>query len=92
MSSFSGIKSLLSDSLIYGISDALSRMLSIFLVPLYTAVLLPSDYGIMGLITSGYSLLLLVVNLNLDNSASRWLYDKDDFYHRKFTIKKFNTT
>lgn len=86
MSSFSGIKSLLSDSLIYGISDALSRMLSIFLVPLYTAVLLPSDYGIMGLITSGYSLLLLVVNLNLDNSAARWFYDTDDVYDRKFTI------
>lgn len=80
------IKSLTSDSLIYGLSNALSKFASFLLVPLYTSVLLPSEYGIMGLITSIFSLIGLILVLNLDNSTARWFYDSDDISDRKKTI------
>ena len=34
---------------IYGVSGALSKIIMVFLVPIYTRVLTPSDYGILGL-------------------------------------------
>lgn len=39
------IKKLGSESLVYGISSVLTRLLNFFLVPLYTHYLLPDDYG-----------------------------------------------
>lgn len=44
------LKRLTKESLIYGLSGYLSKMISVFLLPLYTAVLTPKDYGILDLL------------------------------------------
>lgn len=80
------LKSLFSDSLIYGISGVLSRFIGIFLTPLYTRVYLPSDYGIMGMLNNGYALVTIILVFALDNSTARWFYDSDDKQERKRTI------
>ena len=80
------LKSLFSDSIIYGISGVLSRFIGIFLTPLYTRVYLPSDYGIMGMLNNGYALVTIILVFALDNSTARWFYDTDNTLERKRTI------
>ena len=44
------LKKLFKESLIYGLSSYISKFISIFLLPLYTSVLTPEDYGILDLL------------------------------------------
>jgi O-antigen/teichoic acid export membrane protein len=46
----SGLNRLVSSSLVYGISGTLQRFISFFLLPLYTRVLTPEDYGVIALL------------------------------------------
>lgn len=80
------IKSLVSDSLIYGLSGIISRFISIFLIPLYTRVFTPGDYGTIGLLTSGIAFISILTTLAMDNSTARWFYDTNDERNRKVTI------
>ncbi len=78
------LKQLGSDSLIYGLSGIVTRMIGIFLIPIYTRLFVPEDYGIINLINTTFYLLGLLVVCALDNSASRWFYDsKDEADHKK---------
>jgi O-antigen/teichoic acid export membrane protein len=78
------LKQLGSDSLIYGLSGVVTRMIGIFLIPIYTRLFVPEDYGIINLINTTFFLLGLLVACALDNSASRWFYDiKDEADHKK---------
>jgi len=44
------LKRLTKESLVYGLSGYISKMISVFLLPLYTAALNPKDYGILDLL------------------------------------------
>jgi O-antigen/teichoic acid export membrane protein len=78
------LKKLGSDSLIYGLSGIVTRMIGIFLIPIYTRIFVPQDYGIINLINTTFYLLGLLVVCALDNSASRWYYDsKEESDHKK---------
>jgi O-antigen/teichoic acid export membrane protein len=78
------LKQLGSDSLIYGLSGVVTRMIGIFLIPIYTRLFVPKDYGIINLINTTFFLLGLLVVCALDNSASRWFYDsKEEVDHKK---------
>jgi O-antigen/teichoic acid export membrane protein len=46
------LKSALRDSFVYGVASVLSKGLAIFLLPLYTRVLSPGDYGAHDLLIS----------------------------------------
>lgn len=83
------IKQLASESMIYGISRTLSKSIGIFLIPVYTRIFSPSDYGIIALITTMTSFLTLFVILGLDNSSGRWYYDSDETLDRKQTISSW---
>lgn len=83
------IRMLFKESAIYGVAGVLSRFIAIFLIPLYTSVLTPADYGIMGLLMSGYTLLSIFLVLNLDSATARWFYDSDIFAERKKTINSW---
>jgi len=80
------IKQLLGESAIYGISSMLSRFIGIFLVPLYTRVLAPAEYGTLNLVNSTFYFVLVLAVFALDNSSARWYYDTDDINDRKTTI------
>jgi O-antigen/teichoic acid export membrane protein len=84
--SLSRIKSLAKDSFVYGIGGIISRMITIFLVPLYTRIFQPSDYGIISLINTTFFVVTLLSVCALDNSAGRWFYDTDDEKDRKRTV------
>ena len=46
------LKKLFRESFIYGLSGYISKFISVFLLPLYTSALTPSDYGVLDLLNS----------------------------------------
>jgi O-antigen/teichoic acid export membrane protein len=77
------LKQITSDSLIYGISGVVSKMIGIFLVPIYTRLFLPKDYGIINLVNTTFILLTILIVCGLDSSFGRWFYDSEDDNERK---------
>jgi len=77
------LRQLTSDSLIYGISGIVSKMIGIFLVPIYTRLFLPRDYGIINLVNTTFFLLTILVVCALDSSFARWFFDSEDESERK---------
>ena len=80
------LRHLASDSVIYGLSGVISRFLTIWLVPIYTRVFSPADYGVLALVTTTMSILGILAVLALDNSTHRWYWDTEDPDERKATV------
>lgn len=80
------LKQLVGESAIYGISGIITKFIGIFLVPLYTNVFEPSDYGTINIINSFFFFVGILVVFALDNSAARWYYDTTEEEDRKKTI------
>ncbi|MCK4830253.1 oligosaccharide flippase family protein, partial [bacterium] len=89
MSVFRHIKQLAAESIIYGISGTVAKSIGFFLIPIYTRIFSPADYGIIALITTLTGLLGMFVVLGLDNSSARWFYDTDEVQNRKHTISSW---
>jgi O-antigen/teichoic acid export membrane protein len=89
MTSGSLLKKLAGESLIYGVSGVLTRFISVFLVPIYTRIFVPSDYGVVSLVVIIAALLNILLILSLDNSMGRWYYDSEDALDRKITLNTF---
>jgi O-antigen/teichoic acid export membrane protein len=86
---FKQIKQLGAESVIYGISGTIAKSIGIFLIPIYTRIFSPSDYGIIALITTLMGLIGMFIALGLDNSSARWFYDTDLKDDRKYTISSW---
>lgn len=89
MSSFSLLKKLGSESVVYGLSGMITRFISVFLTPIYTGIFQPSDYGTASLVVTLSSLLGILLILSLDNSTARWYYDNESDEDRKVTLNTF---
>jgi O-antigen/teichoic acid export membrane protein len=68
----------LKDSLIYTISGTISRGLGLFLVPFYTRVLSPADYGSLDLITVIAGIVNLTVALEVSQGVARFYSAEQD--------------
>lgn len=80
------IKQLAGESIVYGISGTVSRFIGFFLMPVYTRVFMPAEYGVIALVDTVTTLMSILVVLGLDHSSARWFYDTKDAEHRKCTI------
>jgi O-antigen/teichoic acid export membrane protein len=83
------LKQLASDSLIYGLSGVIAKMIGIFLIPLYTRLFLPEDYGIINLINTSFFLIGLLVVCGLDSAVGRWFYDSQEEEDQKKTFAAY---
>lgn len=83
------LKKLASESLIYGISGTLTRFVSVFLVPIYTSIFSPAEFGIISLVTTLSAFLSILLILSLDNSMGRWYYDTEIESDRRTTLNTF---
>lgn len=63
---------------IYGGGKLLKKLLSFFLLPLYTYYLSPADYGILATINIIGSILLIISVFNFDGAFARYYYDFKD--------------
>jgi O-antigen/teichoic acid export membrane protein len=73
----SRIRELLGDSLIYGLSSVVARFLNYLLVPLYTGVFNPSEYGVVGLVYGAVVFLNVFFTLGLESAYIRHAADRD---------------
>lgn len=80
------LKQLAGESAIYGISNMLTKLIGIFLVPLYTRLLTPSDYGVLNLVNSTFYFIIVLAVFALDSAAARWYYDSSEEEDRKSSI------
>ncbi|WP_422445180.1 MULTISPECIES: oligosaccharide flippase family protein [unclassified Endozoicomonas] len=62
----------LRDSLIYGLASILSRSLGLLLLPIYTRILEPQDYGVFDLITTAAVFINLVLALEIGQGLARY--------------------
>lgn len=70
-------KKLLSDTVLFSISNFGSKILVFLLVPLYTNVLSTSDYGIVDLIISLANLFIPVLTFAIAEAVLRFAFDKN---------------
>ncbi len=83
------LKQLGGDSLIYGLSTVLTRFIGLLLIPMYTRVFQPADYGVINLIAVTFVLIEIFVVFGLDNSVAVWFWDTDDTGDRKKTFSSW---
>ncbi|MFC3712433.1 lipopolysaccharide biosynthesis protein [Sphingoaurantiacus capsulatus] len=77
------MKGLARDTVIYGLAAALSRGLALLVLPIYTRVLAPSEYGALDTILVIATLAALVVPLEISQALARLLNDLDDLAARR---------
>jgi O-antigen/teichoic acid export membrane protein len=75
---------LLSDAAIYGVSNALSQLINLCLLPLLTVYLTKSDYGVMGRLTMFAMVFGPLANLGMTNAIyRRYNTDKQEAQRRE---------
>src|SRR3954465_15182421 len=79
-------KQLAGGSLLFGLSSGISGFISLFLVPVYTKIFTPADYGIINLVNATFFLLTILVVFGLDSAVAVWFWDKTDEEERKKTF------
>jgi len=67
-----GIKSLAKDTAIYGLSSIIGRFLNWCLVPLYTNMFLPAEYGVVSYIYSIVALALIILTYGMETGFFRF--------------------
>ncbi len=77
------LKKLASHSALYGAADVFTNLINFLLVPLYTAYLSPSDYGVLALLLLFSTLAKILFRLGLDSAFFRVHYDLDSEPERR---------
>ena len=78
------LKKLGRHSLVYGIGNILAMAGSFLLIPLYTHVLTPGDYGVIELLNRSSDILMIVMFLGIRQAFIRLYFDHDDQeWHKK---------
>jgi O-antigen/teichoic acid export membrane protein len=79
MSIVGEIKRLGKDTISYGFSSALQKLITIFLFPIYARLLSPDDFGIQDVIQTSVYIVTLFLVLGLDSSVMMYYYEvKED--------------
>lgn len=76
MSFANKLKFLFKDSVVYGITNALNKFSSIFLVPILTVVLSKNEFGQMDLLRPLVSIMASFLIFGLDSAIPRFIYDE----------------
>lgn len=76
------LKAFLRDSVIYAIPSIVSRGLAVILIPLYTRVLSPADYGSFDLLSAFAVLVNLTVALEVSQGVARFYSGEQDAERR----------
>ena len=80
---------LLKNTAIIAIGNLFTKCISFFMIPLYTSLMTTQQYGIVDLISTYTSLLIIVLTLQLEQGIFRFLIDVRDSYEKQ---KKYIST
>jgi O-antigen/teichoic acid export membrane protein len=79
-------KRLLKDSFIYGLERYLAAFAGVFLVPVYTRIFTPDDYGVIEVINTIISIVAVFAVLGMDSALAFHFYDTKEEKDRKIII------
>lgn len=80
------LKRLAKESFVYGLSGYISKSISLFLLPLYTAVLSPEDYGILDLLGTIVIVSTFLILSGTDTSVGYYYFRKEHTDERPVII------
>jgi O-antigen/teichoic acid export membrane protein len=66
------------ESAVYGASSIIARTISVFLVPIYTRIFTPYDYGIIAMVQAIVGFLSLFLGLGAEASVGAYFYDRKE--------------
>lgn len=72
------LRQFLRDSALYGAASILTRSISLLLVPVYTRVLVPGDYGVVDILTVVAAFAMVTVALEIAQAVARYFPDTTD--------------
>lgn len=72
------LKSLAGNTLIFAIGNSVSILLTFVMVPFYTKILSPADFGISDILTTTTAMLVPLVSLNVFSAIFRFALDDDN--------------
>jgi O-antigen/teichoic acid export membrane protein len=81
----SKLRRLGTESLTYSLSTFAGHFVWVFLVPIYTRVFSPEEYGIIDLIATVVSFLTLFLYMGLDSATGRYYADSENDHDRRLT-------
>lgn len=68
---------LMKNTIIFTLGNFGSKLISFFLIPLYTNVLTTTEYGVVDLVVTVVTVAVPVLTLNISESVMRFALDKD---------------
>lgn len=74
---FANLRNLSRQSIVYTIGEVLRSGVAFLLLPLYTRLLTPADYGILGVVAPVDALLTILMGLGLQSALMRFYFDHD---------------
>jgi O-antigen/teichoic acid export membrane protein len=74
-------------SVVYGLGGLVSRILAVFLLPLYTRYLTPSDYGEVETLIALTTVLGIVLQLGIGSAFFRFYFDSPDPAARRLVLR-----
>jgi O-antigen/teichoic acid export membrane protein len=69
-------------SLVYMIGQALSRAVGFFMIPIYTRLISPADYGVLELVTICGGILSLIISFTSSETLARFFYAEKESSRR----------
>ena len=74
-----GIKSLVKDTAVYGLSSIIGRFLNWGLVPLYTYLFSEADYGIVSYLYAIVAVIIVILNYGMETGFFRYANKEEDY-------------
>jgi O-antigen/teichoic acid export membrane protein len=84
---FDQIKRLAKHSAIYGLGGIVSRILAVFLLPLYTAYLDPSAFGAVGVLIALSAVIVTILRGGISSAFFRFYFDSKDPARRLLVLR-----
>jgi O-antigen/teichoic acid export membrane protein len=81
------LKRLGTQSAIYGLGGIVSRLIAVFLLPIYTSYLGRNGYGQIATIVALTSVLVIVLRLGITSAFFRFYFDSDDAARRTLVVR-----
>jgi O-antigen/teichoic acid export membrane protein len=81
-------KNLALDSIVYGLSGMILKLISFILFPIFAHHFSPESYGVISVVNALNLLLITISGLGLEAASARWFYDQPGVEYRK---KVFST-
>jgi O-antigen/teichoic acid export membrane protein len=80
------LKRIFKEAIVYGLSRYIGKLIGVFLLPLYTAALVPEDYGILNLLGTISLVSTFLIVSGTDSSLGYYYFRKEYFDQRKEMI------